>query len=620
MARLNESMRLAWLVKVASVAIVVAALYLAKGLLVPFVLAVLLSFLLAPLCDRLERWRLGRVPAVLGTTMLAFLLLGLLAWSAMLQMADLAHKLPQYQENIETKLHSANGYLSGTFNKLSTTTDQLQKHLASPESTSIEVTHQERSYPVRVVATTPNALAIAGGLFGTLIEILGMAGIVIILVIFFLIRRENLRDRFIHLVGHGQLTMTTQALEDAAARVSRYLLSQLLVNVTFGVAGAVGLYFIGVPNAVLWGLFGMGLRFVPYIGPSIAAAMPILLAFAVSSRWLEPLLTLGWYLVLELILANAVEPWLYGKNTGVSPVAVLVAAVFWTWLWGPIGLLLAMPLAVCLVVIGKYVPQLSFLDTILGDGPVFDPPTRVYQRLLAGDQEEATDLVEEQLLEKPLAEVYDTLLIPALALAEKDSHRGELADSRREFVIQGLKDMVDELGEHDSDSEAAQSNKSPDDSGELDRFRIPEAAEIRVLCLPARDEADEIAATMLAQVLQRNGYSAEVVSLNTLAGEMLDRVTEGHADIICISAIPPAATAHARYFCKRLRARFPDLKLVVGLWTIQADITKAKQRIGSSEHIHIVRTLAEAQEKLRLAVQPLLLSSERLEPSLACAD
>ncbi|MBC7822181.1 MAG: AI-2E family transporter [Planctomycetaceae bacterium] len=617
MARLEDSPRVAWLVKVASVAIVIAALYLAKGLLVPFTLAVLLSFLLAPVCELLEHWRFGRVPAVLGTTLLAFLLMGMLAWGAMLQMADLAKQLPHYQENIETKLRSANGFISGTFSSLSKTTEHLHKDLANSNSTSAEIVHGERSYAVRIIPAAPNPLAIASGMFGTLIEVLGMAGIVIIFVIFFLVRREDLRDRFIRLVGYDQLTMTTQALEDAAARVSRYLLSQLFVNVVFGVAGAIGLYFIGVPNAMLWGLLGIALRFVPYIGPSIAAALPILLAFAVSPRWMEPMLTLGWFVILELILANAVEPWLYGKNTGVSPVAVLLAAVFWTWLWGAIGLLLAMPLAVCLVVIGKYVPQLSFLDTILGDEPVFDMTTRVYQRLLAGDQEEATELVEEQLRDKSLAEVYDSLLIPVLALAEKDSHRGELVEARREFVIQGVKDMVDVFGERDSDTESSPSKEDLEKNGDTERFRIPTSAKIRVLCLPARDEADEIAATMLAQLLNQNGYLAEVVSSTTLAGEMLDHLAERQADLVCISAIPPAATAHSRYFCKRLRARFPDLNLVVGLWTVPADLTKAKQRIGSDEHIHVVKTLTDAQDHIRLAIQPLLLRSDRLEPDLS---
>ncbi len=273
-------------------------------------------------------------------------------------------------------------------------------------------------------------LQVLGGTFGTLLEGLGSAGIVIILVVFFLVRREDLRDRFIRLVGKGQVTVTTQMLEDAATRVSRYLSMLFLINVTFGIAVGIGLYLIGVPNAILWGILAATLRFVPYIGPWIAAAAPIGLAMAISTGWLAPILTLGLFVVLELFCGNVLEPWLYGKGTGVSAVAVLVAAVFWTWLWGIVGLLLATPLTVCLLVIGKHVPQLSFLDILLGNEPVFEPKRRVYQRLLAGDQEEATELVDDDLENKPLVEVYDTLLIPALGfgrnrLASRRTGRGQ---------------------------------------------------------------------------------------------------------------------------------------------------------------------------------------------------
>ena len=248
-------------------------------------------------------------------------------------------------------------------------------------------------------------LQLLGRTFGTLIEVLGLAGIVVILVVFFLVRREDLRDRFIRLVGKGQATVTTQLLEDAATRVSRYLSMLFLINLTFGIVVGSGLYLIGVPNAVLWGILAATLRFVPYVGPWIAAVAPICLAMAIKTGWLAPILALGLFVVLELFCGNVLEPWLYGKGTGVSAVAVLVAAVFWTWLWGIAGLLLATPLTVCLLLIGKHVPQLSFLHVLLGNEPVFEPKRRVCQRLLAGDQEEATELVEDDLENKPLVEV-----------------------------------------------------------------------------------------------------------------------------------------------------------------------------------------------------------------------
>lgn len=602
MAGFDDSVRFAWLFKIASIAIVVAALYLAKGLLVPFTLAVLLSFLLAPCCDWLERYRLARVPSVLVTALFAFFVLGMLAWSAMLQMTDLAQRLPEYQDNIEAKLQSANDFAAGALNKLLKTTERVQD-IATQELAPEAVANQ-RSYPVRVVASPPNALQIAGGVFGPLVEILGSAGIVIVFVIFFLVRREDLRDRFIRLVGQGQMMLTTQALQDAAARVSRYLSTQLIINVVFGILVFLGLYFIGVPNAVLWGLFSGVLRFVPYLGVWIAASMPMLVTLAISPSWYEPTATIVMFLVLELIVSNVAEPWLYGRNTGVSPVAVLVAAVFWTWLWGAIGLLLATPLAVCLVVIGKYVPQLSFLNTILGDEPVFEPPMHVYQRLLAGDHEEAADVVDEFVKKSSLGDAYDTLLIPALAMAENDHHRGDLADWRHRAIIRGIRDIVEDFAERRDEPEDSVGDES---SRSVPSALASRSTSVRLILLPANDDADELAAVMLGQLLSQNGYVAEVIPPISLVSEMLDQVAEYQANVVCISAMPPAAMTHARYLCKRLRGRFPDLSLVVALWNMRDGLTKIKQRLGANDEVRISVTLAEAQEEIRLASQSLFL-------------
>ncbi len=340
------------------------------------------------------------------------------------------------------------------------------------------------------------------------------------------------------------------------------------------------------------------MRFVPYIGAWIAAAAPICLAMAVSSGWLAPILTFGLFAVLELFCGNILEPWLYGKGTGVSPVAVVVAAVFWTWLWGVAGLLLATPLTVCLLVIGKHVPQLSFLDVLLGDEPVFEPRRQVYQRLLAGDQEEATELVDDDLENKPLVEVYDTLLIPALALAETDWHRGDLDEGRHEFILQSLREMIDERDEGQRKvqaKEGIESGISP----------LP-----RVICLPARDQADEIAGMMLAQLLATGECLVQSVSFTAAAGALVDLVEGLKPDVVCISATPPASVLHARYMCKRVRGRFPEVPVVVGLWNAQGDLSKAKARIGGGATTHVVATLAEAQEQVNLLIQPLLRPSE----------
>ena len=356
MARPDEIAKSSWMSTLASTAVVIAALYLAKGLLVPLTLAVLLSFLLRPVCDWLERRRLGRIPAVLVTAILGFTMLGIVAWIAVVQMTHLAPKIPEYQSNIQAKLSSVNEYAAAALSKVTKTAPGVGQNPLLSEQTAEPQGTNELPFSVRVLSSPASPLQVFGGMFGTLLEVLGTIGIVIVLVVFFLIRREDLRDRFIHLVGKGHVTVTTQMLEDAGARVSRYLSMLFLINVTFGISVGIGLYLIGVPNAILWGILAAALRFIPYIGPWIAAAMPIGLSMAISTGWVAPILTVGLFVVLELFSNNVLEPWLYGKNTGVSAVAVLVAAVFWMWLWGPVGLLLATPLTVCLLVVGKHVP------------------------------------------------------------------------------------------------------------------------------------------------------------------------------------------------------------------------------------------------------------------------
>ena len=436
-----------WMLTLASLAGVVAALYLARGVLIPLTLAVLLSFLLAPVCGWLERRKLGRIPSVLVTAVLAFTLLGTGAWAITVQMIDLAPRIPAYQRNIQTKLHSVNDYFRAALNKVRTTAEDIGQSVPPSEPADEPQGREEKPQPVRVVLSPSSPLQVIGGTFGSMFVVMCSTGIVIVLVVFFLIRREDLRDRFIRLIGGGQVTVTTQTLEDAITRVSRFLLTQLLINITFGLSIAIGLYFIGLPSAILWGILATALRFIPYIGAWSAAAAPIGLAMAISTGWVTLLLTLGLFVALELFVANVMEPWIFGKNTGMSSTAILVAAVFWTWLWGPIGLLVATPLTLCLLVIGKHVPQLSFLDTLLGNEPVFDLKTRVYQRLLAGDQEEAAELVLDDLEHRPLVEVYDSVLIPALAMAETHWHRGDLNEDRHKFMFQSLKETVEELGE-----------------------------------------------------------------------------------------------------------------------------------------------------------------------------
>jgi predicted PurR-regulated permease PerM len=583
-------------------AVVVAALYLAKGVLVPLTLALLLSFLLSPVCDWLERRRLGRIPAVLLTAFLGFAALGAAAWTAIDQMTALAPKMPEYQANIQAKLQAVNDYFIAKLRRVARSAEDIGPNSPQAQQAKPPEGTDELPYAVHVLSEPVSPLQLLGRTFGTLIEVLGLTGIVVVLVVFFLIRRDDLRDRFIRLVGKGQATVTTQMLEDAATRVSRYLLMLFLINATFGLAVGLGLFLIGVPNAVLWGILAATLRFIPYIGTWIAAVPPVGLAMAISASWLAPLLTLGLYAALELFCGNIVEPWLYGKGTGVSGVAVLVAAVFWTWLWGIVGLLLATPLTVCLLVIGKHVPQLSFLHILLGNEPVFEPKTRVYHRLLAGDQEEATELFDDDLQKGTLVAVYDTLLIPALALAEIDWHRGELDENRHKFIMQSLREMIQERDEDQPDAQAIADIAGGDSPRPC------------ILCLPARDEADEIAGMMLAQLLAMNECLVQSVSFTALAGGLLDLAGRRTPDVVCISATPPAAVMHARHLCKLVRRRFPEVPIVVGLWNAQGDLSKAKTRIAAGARTLVVATLAEAQEEVRGLIQPLLPPPEKESP------
>jgi predicted PurR-regulated permease PerM len=599
-----------WISTLASTAVVIAALYLAKSLLVPLTLAALLSFLLMPVSEWLERWRLGRVPAVLVTAILAFTMLGIVAWVAVVQVTHLAPKIPEYQNNIQAKLRSVNEYAVTALRNITKIAPGDVQSPSPSELANDPRGTNELPFSVRVLSSPASPLQVVRGMFGTLLETLGTIGIVVVLVVFFLIRREDLRDRFIHLAGKGHVTVTTQMLEDANTRVSRYLSMLFLVNVAFGICVGIGLYLIGVPSAILWGILAATLRFIPYIGPWIAAAMPIGLAMAISTGWVAPLLTAGLFVVLELFNNNVLEPWLYGKHTGVSAVAVLVAAVFWLWLWGPVGLLLATPLTVCLLVVGKHVPQLSFLDVVLGNEPVFEPKKRIYQRLVAGDQEEADELLEDLLEHGPLAEVYDSVIIPALAMAETHWRRGEFNDGKHKLIMESLKEMIQDRIERQQEMQTQQKTedapKANEDSPLIDVSDVPR---LHVLSLPARSDADEIAAMMVAQVLETNGCVVQAVSVTSLASEMIDLVSGRQADVVCVSATPPAAVMHARYLCKRLRGRFPKVKLVVGLWDAQGDLNKACERIGCGATV--VATLSEAQTQIHLLIQQLLPPAEQ---------
>jgi predicted PurR-regulated permease PerM len=487
-----------------SVCVVVAALYFAQDVLIPIALAMLLSFLLTPMVWRLERWRLPRTAATLIVVLIALGVVGGIGYVVYYQAVSLAEQLPTYQENIVHKFQHFRPTRNGVIDKAQQTIEKVGKELDQPATQPATQSARSTTAPTTTASTSggigspqvqPDAspgteqnpywvfvrsqqsrFAQFSTLLSPLLSPLGKAGIVLIFTIFILVGREDLRDRVIRLFGRGQLTLTTQALDDAATRISRYLMMQSMVNGAYGITVWLGLWIIGVPNPALFGLMSGLLRFIPYIGPWLGAALPLATSLAIFPGYTQPLETLILYVIIELITNNALEPWLYGSSTGMSTLAVLVSAIFWAWLWGPVGLLLSTPLTVVLVVIGKYVPQMQFIDILLGDEPVLSPPMRVYQRLLAMDQEEAMDVLRDLRKTESLEKVYDNVLLKTLAMAETDRHNGQLDDRRQAFIRQSMRSIVEELGDEERATLADQRAAETVDAARHDASNLPVAS------------------------------------------------------------------------------------------------------------------------------------------------
>jgi len=607
MAQSDAAPKSGRIVALASACIIVTGLYFARDVLVPLAVALLLTFLLAPLVHRVERLRLPRVPAVLIVVALSFAILGGVGWLISNQATDLAVKLGDYQGDIERKIENVHSYFGhGALATASRTINRMAEDVAATQpdrsgAASSWLTRGSEGNPVAVsIAAAPET----GSIFKTLATALQFVSpmaqlvIVIVFVVFMLIQREDIRDRIIRLVGHGQLTLTTRALDDAATRISRYLIAQCGVNGVYGIVVGLGLYLIHIPNAPLWGLLCALLRFIPYLGVWIGAAFPIILSFVVPDGYYtaRPFLTVGLFAVVEFLAANAVEPALFGSRTGVSPLAILVAAVFWTWLWGLVGLLLSTPLTVLLAVAGKYVPQLRFLDVLLGDQPVLAPPERYYQRLLADDPEEAEDLLEEFETTRSSEDLYSQIMLPALEMTERDYRRGVLDESRWNNVSQVMKDQVE------AHHRPPANNPLPGQP-----LAVPQNCTVRIVCLPARDQADEIAGLMLANLLHAQGYSITNISAATLASERVDMISQLKADLVVVSALPPGATVHARYLCKRIREKFPDIPLLVGIWNAKDNLEKTQKRLAGAADVRLVDGFQNAVAMIHQLIQPLLI-------------
>jgi predicted PurR-regulated permease PerM len=600
---------------------VIAALYFAREVFVPLALALLLSFALGPLVMFLRRWHVGRMPSVIAAVLLAFVLIFSLGSVIGNQLAHLAENLPQYQTNVAQKIHSLQGSATGggVVGRASAMLKRLSDEIthstpAAATRAPVAVPAAPRSstqpapIPVEIHQPDLTAFEVLQTIIGPLLQPLATTGIVIVFVVFFLLQREDLRDRFIRLAGAHDLQKTTKALDDAAQRLSRYLLMQLAINATFGILIGTGLWLIGIPNPVLWGILAMLLRFVPYIGPIIAAIFPAALALAIDPGWSMLVWTACLFLVVEPLMGQAVEPLLYGHSTGLSAVAIVVAAAFWTWLWGPIGLLLSTPLTLCLVVLGRHVERLEFLAIILGDQPALTLEENFYQRVLANDPDEAAHQAEVYLKSKPLAEYYDEVAIRGLALAQLDVNRGVLEHVRRVQIKEAIFGLIDDLSDHLDSPPVAEADAAGGDAATPPPPSAPLPADDRrrVLCIAGRGSLDEAAAAMLAQLLGRQGIQASVVSSDAVAPVAVSSLEAANVEIVCLSYLEPGGFTNARYLVRRLRRKLPRVRILVGLWTLNDEDARQRDALRETGADLIVTSLRQAVEQIRASTEALI--------------
>ena len=605
----------------ASVIAVVAILYFAREVLLPLAIAVLLTFALAPISSRLRKLGLPRVLAVITTVMFAFLILTLFALVVAGQVAEVAQNLPAYQDNIIGKIRGLqeSGADSGIVRRLMSVVESVGRELddtrPSPTATDTPLTSRE---PLLVEIFAPSRpIETLTNLIGPLLGPIASLGLIVVVVIFMLLEREELRDRFIRLVGYGDLHRTTEALQEAGSRVALYLLMQLVVNCAYGIPLAVGLWAVGIPNAVLWGMLAIVLRFVPYIGPVIATVLPLFLAFAVDPGWSLVFWVAAIFLVLELTSNNIVEPWLYGSRTGLSPLAIIVAAIFWAWLWGPIGLVLSTPLTVCLAVLGRYVPQFEFLQVLFGSEPVLDPKERLYQRLLAGDPDEATDQAEEILEEDYLEDYYGKIAIPALLLAEQDRRRGVLTAEQMEQVFETATTLVSNLEEiaQEEERKEEQGESAAGNDATLDRTdekeggeELPDGSGKTVFCIGGRGPLDDASAAMLAQVLQVQGAEVATAKHSDIAPRRRDLAPD-QVNAIVVCFLNEDSARHARILVRRFKRMHPATRVGAVLWSESNDV----RQIPALEEADFVATTltGAAREALSDAAPSSVVSSRK---------
>ena len=604
---------------------VVVCLYFARAVLIPITLAILLSFLVAPLADSLARLKLGRVASVFAAVVISVSVIVTLGAVIATQLTDLADGMPRYQATIERKIENVHSLTVGKLNRFAGAARQaLQRATIEPPqpapqraASSPGAAHAPVALPVEVREPVPTPFELARRVLSPAISPLETAFIVFVVMVVILLQRDDLRDRAIRLFGSRDLHRATTVMDEAARRLSRYFVSQLGLNAALGVVIGTGLFFIGVPSPVLWGILAALLRLVPYVGIWISAALATALAAAVSPGWAMASWSLALFVTVEVLAGQVVEPLLYGRSTGLSPFSVVVAAIFWSWIWGPIGLILSTPLTLCLLVLGRHVRRLEFLDVLLGDQPALTPIENFYQRALAGDPDEAIRQAEVFLRERPLSAYYDEVAIKGLQLAANDVLRGSVTAAQLARIEATTTDLLDGLDGYEDreppplaseEDQQAVGPMTPSGEAQAKRgtVRVPStsaagttgnaagspvkrtagetahAAANRVLCIPGRGPLDPLATTILLQLLGKHGFASRTLPLEAASRASIDTLEADDVGIVCIFYLQiDGIPSHLRYLVGRIRSRLPNVSVVVGLWAPQ-DTGKRSEDLQSA--------------------------------------
>jgi predicted PurR-regulated permease PerM len=566
-----------------TLALTLAILHWAAPVLIPIGIAVLFAFLLTPAVRWLEKHRVPRVAAVTAAVLAVVVLLGGLTWVVVKQSNDLLDTFPLYEDNLRAKLAILRGGEGTIFSKLRDVARKVDKEISGPPpataaagtTDAVKVTVVEPDNPLTLDRLPDYAASAAPAAGGTVLAFALLA--------FILMRREDLRERIFGIVGRSRLPITTRAIDEATERITRMLLTQFTVNSSFGIAFGLGLYVIGIPFAPLWGLLATAFRYIPFVGAILIASLPFLVSVLTMQGWTGPLLVIGWFIALEITVMG-LEAWLIGPGIGVSPTATLVMLAFWTWLWGPIALLIATPLTACLMVIARFLPSFRFLEVLLGNTPVLNPPDRLYQRLLSRDVEESGRIAREHVETHGFVDACDRLILPALKAAATDAVDRRISTDEYESVLTHARTVI-EVAAHCSQALA---QPEPAAAPANINASVSAGRALRVLCL-AREESDQLGHLMLKHALDARAFDMELCSTDLLVSESVELMSRNRADVICIGSTPPGGMLAAKLLCRRMRKRFPQAPILVARWASRsaADIESLRLAGASSAHTSI---------------------------------